>query len=85
MASLSGKWMGLGDAKLLLGIGWMLSPAAAVSSVFFAFWAGALVGISLMFSGRIKGLKSEMPFAPFLALGALLSFFFQLNFLYIVF
>ncbi len=43
-----GTWMGLGDAKLGLGIGWLLGPAAGLLAVFGAFVIGALVSICIL-------------------------------------
>lgn len=73
-----GRWLGLGDAKLALGLGLFLGPAAALSATILAFWSGALVGLGLV---GLKGynLKSEVPFAPFLILGALLVYLFQID------
>jgi len=63
--------MGMGDAKLagllalaLAGIG----PIAALWMVFASFASGALVGIALVALHR-RGMRSRLPFAPFLALG----------------
>ncbi len=80
----SGRWMGLGDAKLALGIGWFLGISSALSALVIAFWSGAIVGIILVIFSRNKkigrlGMKSEIPFAPYLVLGAFLAFIFQLN------
>lgn len=74
-----GKWMGLGDAKLVLSFGWMLGLSSAISGVVVAFWVGAVVGIWLMLFYKNHGIKSELPFAPFLVLGALASFLFELQ------
>lgn len=74
-----GTWMGLGDAKLALGLGWMLGIARIFSGTVLAFWSGALISVVLLiFSKRYK-IKSEIPFAPFLILGALLAFFLELQ------
>jgi len=50
-----GTWMGLGDAKLVLGLGWLVGLALAVSGIVISFWAGALFGIFLIiFSKKYK-------------------------------
>lgn len=72
-----GKWMGLGDAKLGLGIGWFLGLSKALLALVFSFWLGAVVGLTLIVLERRKyKISSAIPFGPFLALGALLAFFF---------
>ena len=79
-----GRWMGLGDAKLALGIGWLLGFTSALSGLAVAFWSGAIIGVTLViFSKNSKiirmGMKSEIPFAPFLVLGTILAFLFDLH------
>ena len=74
----SGRWMGLGDAKLAIGLGWLLGLSQALSGVVFAFWIGAVFGITLVIFSKKHGMKSEIPFAPYLVLGAMLVFFFGL-------
>lgn len=75
----SGAWMGLGDAKLALGLGWLLGPYLVFSGMIIAFWIGAIVGIFLIVFSKKYGMKSEIPFAPYLALGTLVSFIFELH------
>lgn len=80
-----GRWMGFGDAKLALGIGWLLGTSLAFSGLVIAFWSGAIIGLTLVVLSkkyRIGGLgmKSEIPFAPFLVLGTFLVFIFGLHF-----
>jgi leader peptidase (prepilin peptidase)/N-methyltransferase len=75
-----GKWMGLGDAKLVLGIGWLLGIAGALCSLILSFWFGAVISIIIMiFSRRKVGMKTEIPFAPFLFIGIVLTFFLGLD------
>jgi leader peptidase (prepilin peptidase)/N-methyltransferase len=76
----SGRWMGLGDAKLAISCGWLLGFAQALSGVVIAFWIGAAVGILLVIFSKKYKIRSEVPFAPFLALGIFLVFIFGLNF-----
>lgn len=82
-----GRWMGLGDGKLAIGIGWFLGLYAGINSLLISFWSGALIGlfivlISALYS-RGKGItiKSEIPFGPFLILGLLAVFFFEIDIL----
>lgn len=70
-----GRWMGFGDAKIAFSIGLFVGFPAAIFALLFAFWAGAIVGITLLAFGRATR-KTEIPFAPFLAFGSLGAFFF---------
>ena len=63
-----GKWMGFGDVKLAILIGLLLGFPNTFAALFFAFFFGAIIGIISMIFGK-KGLKSEIPFGPFLVLG----------------
>lgn len=74
-----GKWMGLGDAKLAISLGWLLGISRGLSGLVVAFWSGALVGVILLIFSRKHGIKSEIPFAPFLVLGTLIAFLFELH------
>ncbi len=74
-----GTWMGLGDAKLAIGLGWLLGISRALSGIVVAFWSGAIIGIALIALTKKYGMKSEIPFAPFLVLGAVIAFLFELH------
>jgi prepilin signal peptidase PulO-like enzyme (type II secretory pathway) len=75
-----GTWMGLGDAKLMLGIGWTLGFVAAVSSMVLAFWIGAVISVAWMLITfkKVKG-HYEIPFAPYLILGMYIVLLFGIN------
>lgn len=75
----AGAWMGLGDAKLALGLGWLLGISLALSAVVVAFWTGAVIGLCFIIFRKGYGMKSEIPFALYLVLGAFLVFIFDLN------
>ena len=91
-----GRWMGLGDAKLALGIGWFLGLVLGVSAVVIGVWIGAVVSIFLLLLSKLalvgfarSGLlsfplknltmRSEIPLGPFLILGFVTVYFFQLD------
>ena len=71
-----GRWMGFGDAKLALGIGWLLGITKGIAAITLAFWVGAIVGVLLIYLNKNKyGLKSSIAFGPFMILGTIISFF----------
>lgn len=61
-----GRWMGVGDIKLAFFMGLVLGWPNIIFALFLAFMSGAIVGLFLIFLKK-KGLKSEIPFGPFLA------------------
>ncbi|OGF87214.1 hypothetical protein A3B19_03185 [Candidatus Giovannonibacteria bacterium RIFCSPLOWO2_01_FULL_46_32] len=71
-----GRWMGRGDADVAfwasLFLGWPLN----LGMLFLSFWLGGLTGaLLLLWRGRFN-LKSEIPFAPFLAGAAFAAWLF---------
>ncbi len=79
-----GRLMGLGDAKLMVGIGWLLGLQLGIVAVMVAFWIGTAVSLSIMGVQALRAqrrfhpmarkliMKSEIPFAPFLIVGTFL-------------
>lgn len=75
-----GKLMGLGDSKLILGIGWMLGLSLGFCAVVLSFWIGTIVSLIVMFLSKKKmNMKTEIPFAPFLIIGTFVTFLFSLD------
>ena len=79
-----GTWMGFGDAKLALAIGWLLGLAQGVSAVVWGFWIGAAYAVIAMIVQRLGGskgltMKSRVPFGPFLIIGTLVAFLFGVD------
>ena len=67
--------MGLGDVKLAAVMGLYLGRAVA-PALFVALIAGVVVGLVVIVrQGRERGRKVQVPFGPFLALGAVLAIF----------
>lgn len=69
-----GRWIGFGDVKLIFATSLATGFPLAIPAFFFSFWLGGIAGIALLILKK-KGLKEEIPFGPYLLLGALLSFF----------
>jgi prepilin signal peptidase PulO-like enzyme (type II secretory pathway) len=77
-----GRWIGLGDAKLILGIGWMLGLSAGFAALTLAVWIGSIIGLAIMFfSKHTMTMKTQIPFAPFLILGTAITFFWGIDFI----
>jgi leader peptidase (prepilin peptidase)/N-methyltransferase len=88
-----GRWVGFGDAKLAIPLGLLVAWPAALSALVLSFWVGAALSLALLgvqsvlrrgqarlrFIPRLLTMKSEIPFAPFLILGFLLTHFFSFN------
>lgn len=84
-----GRGMGIGDAYVAGAIGLFLGLEGGAIACAFGVWIGAAVGVlallaqhvfprtRLLVAGMRVTLKSELPFAPFLALGALIVYFTQ--------
>ncbi len=61
---------GIGDVKLLAGVGLMAGGAAALGSVVFALLLSGVVIVALLATRRI-GRRTYIPFGPFFIIGAL--------------
>ena len=85
-----GRWIGLGDAKLVVPLSLMLlTPIEVFSMVVFSFWIGAIISLGIIGVQKLRRrgqqdlrfhagpltMKSEVPFAPFLILAFLLVLF----------
>ena len=66
--------MGAGDVKLSLLLGLMLGLPLTIIALPLAFITGGITAV-LLVALRRKGMKSTMPFAPFLSGGALFVLF----------
>lgn len=90
-----GRWIGFGDVKLAIGIGFLLGIIDGIYSILLAFWIGAIIGLLIILFSHINKLgifrlslglknitiKSEIPFAPFLILGIFIALFWEIDFL----
>ena len=85
-----GRWLGLGDPKLMVGMGFLFGTTQGFTSVFVSFWIGALFALSiflvnfflkkqLLRTGKKSIMKEELPFAPFLIIATLITVVFNIN------
>ncbi len=86
-----GQWMGFGDVKLAIGFGFVLGIYGGLMAVMLGFILGAAISLILlaipkvMWAVPLRGapisftMKSEVPFAPFLILGFILVFLFNID------
>ena len=63
--------IGMGDAKLLAAIGGWLGYQAIVPTLFYGSVVGTLTSVIYLGVSRRFSFRAEIPFGPFLALGAL--------------
>lgn len=68
------KGMGLGDVKLIAAMGAFLGFPPIFLALFIGSFAGAVTGIFFILIGR-KKLQQQIPFGPYLALGAIVTLF----------
>lgn len=75
-----GRWMGFGDAKLVLATSLAVGFPVSLSAFLFSFWLGGISGVVLIGLGK-KGLSSRIPFGPFIIAGAAVAYFLSPAFL----
>ena len=63
---------GLGDVKMLAMVGASLGPQVVIMTILLASIIGTLCVLPLLVAGR-RGMKSAIPFGPFLGVGALVA------------
>jgi len=86
-----GHAMGFGDAKLGLSVGLLLGATQGFSAIILAFWIGAAGSLAYLFWNKAGfpnntkklTMKSEIPFAPFIVVGAWVSLVFNLDLFYV--
>ena len=71
-----GKGMGFGDVKLAGLMGLILGWPNIIFALFLSFLSGATVGLALVILNK-KGLKSQIPFGPFLSASTIFVLVFE--------
>jgi prepilin signal peptidase PulO-like enzyme (type II secretory pathway) len=89
----NGRWLGFGDAKLAIPLAFMVGILGVFSMLTMAFWIGTIISVLILgwqkygkggqfglgLGARPLTIKSEVPFAPFLILGFLAVFLFDVD------
>ena len=68
--------MGLGDVKMMLGVGALLGWRLAFLAIFLGAFAGAVIGVALIAKQKEKDFQAQIPFGIFLGTGSILSLLF---------
>ena len=64
--------VGMGDVKLFAVIGFYVGNGSIMAAAFLSVMAGAVYSITMLLFKKIK-LKEEIPFAPFIFVGTILT------------
>lgn len=70
-----GTWVGGGDIRLAMVMGFLLGPELGIFALLTAYAIGALLGIYLIFFKR-RDLRSHVPFGTFMVIGTFIALFF---------
>jgi leader peptidase (prepilin peptidase) / N-methyltransferase len=68
--------MGLGDVKMMLGVGALLGWRLSILAIFLGAFAGALIGVVVIAKQKEKDMQTQIPFGIFLGIGSLLALLF---------
>ncbi len=68
--------MGLGDVKLLLGIGAFLGWRLTLLTIFVGAFTGAIAGAVVVMRSKDKDFQAQIPFGIFLGIGAMVAMLF---------
>ncbi len=68
--------MGLGDVKMMLGVGALLGWRLAILTIFLGAFSGAVIGGVLVLKQKDRDLQTQIPFGIFLGIGSILSLLF---------
>lgn len=70
-----GVWMGEGDVKIAAALGAFVGYPGAITYIALAFLIGGIYGVLAIILKRVK-MRTAVPFAPFLIVAAITTFFY---------
>ena len=68
--------MGLGDVKMMFGVGALLGWKLTFLSIFLGAFTGAVAGIFVIYTQKEKDFQAQIPFGIFLGLGSIIALLF---------
>ncbi|MCB1023774.1 MAG: prepilin peptidase, partial [Acidobacteria bacterium] len=68
--------MGLGDVKMMFGVGALLGWRLAFLSIFIGALTGAVAGVALILRQKDKDFQAQIPFGIFLGIGSVIALLF---------
>lgn len=68
--------MGLGDAKMMFGVGALIGWRLALLSIFLGAFTGSLAGILIIIRQKEKNFQTRIPFGIFLGIGSVIALLF---------
>ncbi len=68
--------MGLGDVKMMFGVGALLGWRLTFLSIFLGAFTGALAGVFVIFRSKDKNMQAQIPFGIFLGIGSIIALLF---------
>lgn len=68
--------MGLGDVKMMFGVGALLGWRVTILTIFLGAFSGALIGIALVLKSKDRDLQTQLPFGIFLGIGSIVGLLF---------
>lgn len=68
--------MGLGDVKMMFGVGALLGWRVTILTIFLGAFSGAVIGIALVLKSKDRDLQTQLPFGIFLGIGSIIGLLF---------
>jgi leader peptidase (prepilin peptidase)/N-methyltransferase len=68
--------MGLGDVKMMAGVGALLGWRLVLLSIFLGAFSGAIAGVVILARQKDRDLQMQLPFGIFLGIGAVIAMLF---------
>lgn len=68
--------MGMGDVKMMFGVGALLGWRLTLLSIFIGAFTGAIAGVAAIITSKEKDMQAQIPFGIFLGIGSVIALLF---------